>query len=1036
MAGHQPPEPQPLREFRVFVSSTFRDMKVERDELVLRIFPRLRKACQERGVVWSDVDLRWGITEEQAAEGKVLPICLAEIKRRPYFVGILGERYGWIPDEIPDDLTAREPWLKEHRERSVTELEMLHGVLEDPHMADRAFFYFRDPAYIDSLPEADRAEHLELPRLDIIEKHGRERAERLAQESRDKLKQLKNLIAERGFSPRPFANPKELGRLVEEDLFAAIEEQFPFGEAPGPDEREEIAHSVFERLHTPVRTKSGDLSGVYLERPAYTRRLDRYAQGAGPPLVVSGQPGSGRTALVASWAVRCRSGAHAAPLIAHYIGASSRSTDWMRMLRRLIERLAEISGHSVGVPDEPDALKMAFARALGMAAHASRVVLVIDGLEQLEDRGGARALAWLPEDIPPNIRLILTTAPGVSLDELDRRMWPIARITPLRQRERRKIARRYLHLFGKSLGRRRLARVTRAKQTGNPLFLRALLEELRVFGVHEELDARVDHYLEANTLEELCARILDRYADAYGRDREELVADSMRLLWAGRRGLTEPELLELMGQDGEPLQSAHWSPLSLAADWTLVNRSGVIGFAHDAFREAVRAKFVKDRDVEQSTRHTLAAYFGSRETDDRTADELPWQLAKADSWHRLHEVLRGAEFFDAVWNADEFDMKRYWALVEGEAALRMPDAYERLIESPETIADPEARLHLALFMNDTGHPGEAGLLWSHLAAYHEKAGDRAAHARALGNLAGIMATRGEPDRALELHAREEQTCREIADSEGLQRSLGNQGLILRRLKRYEDSLAKHEEQEAIAKTRDDLDGLSACLLNMGVTLYFLKRLDDAIAVLGRGEKISRSMGDPCGTMRILAQNAMIAMDRNQLDEAMKLSLELERLARSVGDRRILHGALGNRGMVFYDRRRYGKALELLREQEAICRDIGENRGLAECLRNQATVLIERKEPDAALEALEEAETLARPLGDHELVVRSLLTRASLLGGYLDRPRDALPLTQEAKRMAIEHGLSELVEDAEKVLRELAIQLDMRDDEVDPPGTFH
>jgi hypothetical protein len=52
--------------------------------------------CEQRGVAWSEVDLRWGVTDEQKAEGAVLPICLAEIDRsRPYFLGLLGQRYGW-----------------------------------------------------------------------------------------------------------------------------------------------------------------------------------------------------------------------------------------------------------------------------------------------------------------------------------------------------------------------------------------------------------------------------------------------------------------------------------------------------------------------------------------------------------------------------------------------------------------------------------------------------------------------------------------------------------------------------------------------------------------------------------------------------------------------------------------------------------------------------------------------------------------------------------------------------------------------------
>ena len=34
------------RVVRVFVSSTFRDMFAEREELIRRVFPRLRKVCE------------------------------------------------------------------------------------------------------------------------------------------------------------------------------------------------------------------------------------------------------------------------------------------------------------------------------------------------------------------------------------------------------------------------------------------------------------------------------------------------------------------------------------------------------------------------------------------------------------------------------------------------------------------------------------------------------------------------------------------------------------------------------------------------------------------------------------------------------------------------------------------------------------------------------------------------------------------------------------------------------------------------------
>src|SRR5438094_8479858 len=105
---------------RIFVSSTFRDMHAEREVLVKHVFPQLRKMCDERGVGWAEVDFRWGITQEQAARGEVLPLCLAEIDRcRPYFIGMLGEWYGWIPGRHPEELTDQYPWLLRYPGRSV-----------------------------------------------------------------------------------------------------------------------------------------------------------------------------------------------------------------------------------------------------------------------------------------------------------------------------------------------------------------------------------------------------------------------------------------------------------------------------------------------------------------------------------------------------------------------------------------------------------------------------------------------------------------------------------------------------------------------------------------------------------------------------------------------------------------------------------------------------------------------------------------------------------------------------------------------------
>src|ERR1043166_7842230 len=113
-----PTSPLASRVIRVFVSSTFADMQEERNLLVTRVFPLLRERCRQRHLELVEIDLRWGITDEQAKEGRVLPICFAEIERcRPFFVGMLGERYGHVPDQVDATLVEEQIGRASCRER-------------------------------------------------------------------------------------------------------------------------------------------------------------------------------------------------------------------------------------------------------------------------------------------------------------------------------------------------------------------------------------------------------------------------------------------------------------------------------------------------------------------------------------------------------------------------------------------------------------------------------------------------------------------------------------------------------------------------------------------------------------------------------------------------------------------------------------------------------------------------------------------------------------------------------------------------------
>lgn len=97
------------------------DMTSEREALVTNTFPRLKASCAERNILFGSVDLRWGITAEETLGGRALATCLYEIDQcRPYFIGLLGERYGWVAGSSKDDVFEKNiklaaniyPWVE------------------------------------------------------------------------------------------------------------------------------------------------------------------------------------------------------------------------------------------------------------------------------------------------------------------------------------------------------------------------------------------------------------------------------------------------------------------------------------------------------------------------------------------------------------------------------------------------------------------------------------------------------------------------------------------------------------------------------------------------------------------------------------------------------------------------------------------------------------------------------------------------------------------------------------------------------------
>jgi len=653
---------------------------------------------------------------------------------RPYFIGILAERYGWVPEEIDPALTEAQPWLKEHTKKSITELEIIHGVLKNPEMAERAYFYFRDPAYIETIPKERRPDFLpETP------------------EARKKLLSLKEKIKESGLPVREnYPDPKALGRMVLEDLWAVIDKRFPLKEVPSELERERQEHEAFARSR----------ARVYIGRKAYFERLNAHVASKDPPLVLTGESGVGKSALISNWIIRYRTSHPDEFILFHFIGSSPKSADYLGIIRRIMAEIKERFGVEDEIPASPEKLREELPLWLARASAQGGMILILDGLNQLEDRDNARHLGWLPAYFPPDIRVILSTLPGPSLDAVEKRGWATYRIEPFTCQEQERMIEDYLAQYRKRLDRSQVTRILSFPQTANPLYLRVLLEELRVFGMYEELEERIAYYLEARDVPDLYDRVLGRLEKDYERERPGLVGEALSLIWASRRGLSEAELLEIMGSKDTPLPRALWSPLYLAMEEALVNRSGLLGFFHDYLRQAVHARYIKTKQEERRLHIRLAGYFERQEAIERKADELPWQLFQAGQWARLKDTLTDMEtFLFYMKSKDEYELMPYWRALEKEgydmepACLEGLERYEEKGPGEKDLASALNQTAAFLWLNaryKAAEPLYRRALKIHEKVLGEKHPDTAA---TLNNLALLLHDKGDYDGAEPLYRR-------------------------------------------------------------------------------------------------------------------------------------------------------------------------------------------------------------------------------------------------------------------------------------------
>jgi WD40 repeat protein len=654
-------------------------MHAERDALVTVVFPELRERLERLGLEFFDVDLRWGVPETgvDGERANSWAYCKKWIDRvEPFFVCLLGQRYGWSP---PDHEIVDPADRAAYRGRSITEMEIRHAVVSG--LRPRSFFYFREA---EVPPDAEATAYHTF--VDLAQQ--------------ERLRNLKATIHRTGRPVRLYrcrwtgsgfddleafclevledlwSGVLRDERYVSKDVWRAVIGHDPDSDVRYRDESKVIPRDVWQRLVEHARPAPADpLDAEVKEMAAFASARLRWFRGRATELreliefveqplatdgsrvcVVRAVPGAGKSALMARLAEQLATTSHL--VISHFVGATEHSADLRDLLERLVQELDRSRvphASELAAKNDVESLRRRLTSRLEAYAGTRRIVLLIDGVNQLTE---GHDLSWLSHRLGDNVRVVLScveaNALGTSgelkvIDALERRMPAPRRVNlpSLTENDVAEIVKDYLHEYCKELDPAEERTIVAMEQARNPLYLLVMLHELRTLGgdgmhlkVREVIaDLHANHPDTISLFDWMLRRL-----EVFG---EEAVRRWCVYLSLGRLGMSSRELCDLLGRALGEEGSKAALKIERTVRRYLQRRGTRWDFFHSQLREAVTRRY---GPAHPGPYHAdIASYFEGRwrDPDVHAISELPHHESRGELWDALERTLCDLTFIEA-----------------------------------------------------------------------------------------------------------------------------------------------------------------------------------------------------------------------------------------------------------------------------------------------------------------------------------------------------------------------------------------------------
>lgn len=490
----------------IYIGTSYPDMFAEREYLFREVKPELEEWCRDRNLELNWVDLRFGISLEDAEENvRALRVCLENIDAcRPFFVGFLGQHRGWVPtaEDAGDGLLKEYEGLEECLGKySLAEIEILHALLRPLKSGEKpvehGILYYRTDEFLKEIGKEQAKlkpiftnEPWQKSFFSRENKRQTEAQEVFRKEVEKQLTPVKyqaHWDKERVSPELADYRGKDLseGRLVDFQIMGRNLKDHLLSFLKGEIVREYPERKLAEEK--PAERPALDVRGQEVLLRGFLRD---YSEAAVPEKLSDAflnLPGGSRVGISA------RGGLGKTEFLAHYIEELSERGDYEvyyrfgRLGTNLVTLKDQINSlylemmERIGLAEEwkprsdPE-LEIRFPEVLKLAGLGKPLALVLDGLRADE----CERFSWFFESLPETTVLVYGARPG----EIERLIKQIGgrrvELMPVNDpKQRKRMIRRAVFSLMKDVDEEEMNLLLNSQGSANPLFLKAAVNELR-----------------------------------------------------------------------------------------------------------------------------------------------------------------------------------------------------------------------------------------------------------------------------------------------------------------------------------------------------------------------------------------------------------------------------------------------------------------------------------------------------------------------------------------------------------------------------